>query len=805
MLTSSQVKSLVFAGLTEAQQEAAAGRFCDPPVLVNDEVAVCVNYFGKDLPDLVRKFTLSSANAILFVQGESFKLLSSPKLALDDGGLEILIGVDGTRLFHPSPISIPAKDATMRALILLLVSSDQSDPSALHFLGASRYVSDPITITGADDDDGELVAPDGELADSIAFPFPVSPEAPDFQEYKVALMPLAVPLPPGHRLDPVSFADDVGLTVLMERLQDISQQHAEWANAMLLHRKLYAGQSLHLASPAIHPAFFEGLPADETYPSTTFVMATPVSPSSAEGKDLLRRAIAARNDNIDRWFVDHPTIYQEHASRYATNAMATSAPSHVSSPSSAPAPLVYESLKDRSAKHNIARSRAITRLLLSREGTNAEGSKVLVPGQVSSMFEDAINDTAPRAVRYFVEHLTALKQAKCDSMDSVNVLTARFPPVLLTSSFVATALNAYWSTLSLQQEQGMVGHTLNFFSFAPARTSAAENKRLLDETTTALNEDLVGVAASQRTKASLQLYGGGNIASHQDLLQTIANLILVLEALDAPDHGPPPVFVTALRQLFQCLVHPDVSHWVHTFARRPEGKHLPYALAFEINNGCFVQFARFASNSTWTRAVLEGSEIPHEALSEFGAVFLLTINNWRKISMTLSLSHYSSPPSTWVSPEVLKEAAKKAAKTTEISSPSAKPAAKAGGASSSSPTAPRISPKDPLFGMVIVPDNIRHGPQLSMGKRLCLPFSTHGKLCAHGYNCTNAHVTLTKASIPDLQAIERWVLTTPNVDWALGRPKRLTEADPATTPVSPPPPPPPAQVSPPAAANHAQG
>lgn len=172
--------------------------------------------------------------------------------------------------------------------------------------------------------------------------------------------------------------------------------------------------------------------------------------------------------------------------------------------------------------------------------------------------------------------------------------------MLLTSSFVVTALNTYWSTLSLQQEQGMVGQTLNFFSFAPASTSVAESKQLIDEMTTLLNEDFVGMASSQCTKASLQLYGGGNIASHQNFLQTIAKLILVLEALDAPNQGPPPIFVTALRQMFQCLVHPDVSNWVHTFTHCPKGKHLPYALAFEINNGCFVQFAHFTTKSTWT-------------------------------------------------------------------------------------------------------------------------------------------------------------------------------------------------------------
>lgn len=86
--------------------------------------------------------------------------------------------------------------------------------------------------------------------------------------------------------------------------------------------------------------------------------------------------------------------------------------------------MVYESLKDRSAKHNITRSHAITSLLLSCEGVNAQGAKVILPGQVSSMFEDAVNDTVPRAVRYFVEHLTVLKQTKSNSMDLVNILMA---------------------------------------------------------------------------------------------------------------------------------------------------------------------------------------------------------------------------------------------------------------------------------------------------------------------------------------------------------------------------------------------
>jgi hypothetical protein len=221
------------------------------------------------------------------------------------------------------------------------------------------------------------------------------------------------------------------------------------------------------------------------------------------------------------------------------------------------------------------------------------------------------------------------------------------------------------------------------------------------------------------------------------------------------------------------------------FARRQEGKHLPYALALEINNSIFVQFTRFATSSTWTRAVLEGTEIPATALTDFRGLFDITINNWRKISSTDSLSQYSSPPSTWVPPEAAKEAAKKAAKTSENSSPSSKSIGRSGNAPSQQSAASRPSARDPTFGMIVAPDNIRHGPQLPRGKRLCLHFAIQGKACTNGYTCTNAHVTLNRTSIPDLKAIERWVTDTAQVDWAVGHPKRLGEASSARTPESP--------------------
>jgi hypothetical protein len=389
-------------------------------------------------------------------------------------------------------------------------------------------------------------------------------------------------------------------------------------------------------------------------------------------------------------------------------------------------------------------------------------------------------------------------------MDMADRLMTNFPLVVLTPSFVATALNGYWSVLPLAQETATVGNNLSFFSFAPVPTNTAEHKRQLDESTTVLNKDLVGVSTNQRTKATLQLYSGGLFCTHHNLLQGIANSTVILKVLDAPDQEP-AIFTTALRQLFQCLSDATVSRWATTFARRPESRHLPYALALEINNNIFVQLTKFATNSKWTKAVLEGTEIPATALTDFRSMFDITVNNWRKVASTDSLSHYSSPPSTYINPEVAKEAAKKAAKTSDTSSPSSKPTGRTGNTPHQQSTPSRPVARDPTFGMIIAPDNIRHGPQLPSGKRLCLHFAVQGKACTNGYNCTNAHVTLNRASIPDLKAIERWVTDTTQVEWAVGRPKRLGEASSARTPESPQVSPTPAQVSPPAAANGNQG
>jgi hypothetical protein len=211
------------------------------------------------------------------------------------------------------------------------------------------------------------------------------------------------------------------LANFLESLQDISQLHAERAAAIGLNIRLYKGQSLHLHDPPIPFAFTEELVID-TFKSDIFIRTSPVMPSSIEGRNLLHRTTAVHNNNNDRWFEANPAVYSQHASRYAIGANPNQTPTPAPG---IPAPtVVYESLKDRSAKHNIARARAITQLLLAREGINANGNQIIIPGAVSTTFEDANNDTAARAVRYVTEIVSSIIQAKSGNMDSLHGLMA---------------------------------------------------------------------------------------------------------------------------------------------------------------------------------------------------------------------------------------------------------------------------------------------------------------------------------------------------------------------------------------------
>jgi hypothetical protein len=641
------------------------------------------------------------------------------------------------------------------------------------------------------------------MGDSEAvFPFPNAALQPDqtFADTKLAALPVAVPLPPGHHVDPVRFTDEEALAVFFDRLANIGPALAEWAAAFVKAAAWWNGHSLHTPVYDVPPPFTDGLPVINPYRNRIFLPSSPLSASSTAGRELIRRLTHVKNDNIDRWFAEHPDVYQEYARRYEDLGQynADNAGVHVPPPPG-PQVVIPESLKDKTARVNIARAKTVTQLLLARASTSADGTPILVPGTLSPTFEDALQDTPSRALHSLLQYFTGLVLTKEGDLNIINTYKAKFPLGLITSAFAATYLNGYWATMPPQQEVTMVGQRLSLFTFAPMRTNTAEYQKQLEESTAIVGEDLVGTVNAHRTKASSQLFNKGAITSYQNLLATLANLLLVLEAADGPDQDGPSILVKGLEEFFVVLIRPQVRNWIEYFQRLPHGEHLPHSLAVDINNNCLIQMAQFATNANWGRAALDGTPIPASSLEGYQHLHAVVVNNWNKFSQASNLGPYLSPSSIWVSPKTAKESAKKVAKTTDTASPNSQQHRTT---SSSQSTASRTSssPGGPNsdIGMIVVPDNIRNGPQMPTGKRLCLLFSSKGRRCPNGYDCPNAHVTLTKASIPELQAIERWVDNTPNVTWSSGRPHRLGTI-PAPTPAPPPSATPVPQVSPQAA------
>jgi hypothetical protein len=251
-------------------------------------------------------------------------------------------------------------------------------------------------------------------------------------------------------------------------------------------------------------------------------------------------------------------------------------------------------------------------------------------------------------------------------------------------------------------------------------------------------------------------------------MATVANAILALIAADDPTQANESILVRGLKQLFHILSMHDVQFWVEQFTRQTTGDHLPYAIALDINNNSIVHIAQFANDAKWIQAVSQDTEIPASALDYYRSVHNSVIANLQRASGSDSLGSYQSPPGSWISPRV----AKKAAKIAETSSPSgarqqmrSAPSNQHQGTASNQSANPRGSTSNPDYGMFLVPDNIRNGPQLASGKRLCLLFAAKGRSCSNRFTCSGEHVSSRTASIPDLRTIDRWITDTVNASW----------------------------------------
>ena len=777
MLTPSEQRSLAFLSLSSAQKELAAGCFSALQAPTDDDTDRVSSYFDRDMTTTTRKFILGTSSSILFLENRVFKVISTPSMTIGRDSRQTITGHFGDKLLHPNPISISGDAATLDVLVVAKKSIDGT--SVLDALMATTY---SVTATIASED------PD---TTPITFPFPQMGADEDpmvtFENYFVSRLPVAVPLPMGHGIDPVSIDDEGAIEPFFVNLHSISPYLQEWAQAMIKTADFWEGLSLSADNLGIPDEFLEGLTEPNPMQGTIYTKSMTVDMSTSAGKSVITRVESAKNQNIDSWISNNPTIYQDTAIRYSN-------PTPIQQEAAIPTPTlpVASIVKTQADKTNEARmnkAKASMQLFLVRPGTsNVDGTDILIPSALDETYEDLLQETPRNAFRnlnmLFRTNIEGKKEK--DPMHLMYFSTI-FPYVIINAIFTAALMSGHWATEPVHVESTSLGQTLGVLTFAPTKTNTAEHKRQIDETNSILGEDLVGASSSQRTKASLTIYEGGNVGYYAQALSTIANLHAAMAVCDGPDQSTPAISMKCLMEAFCFFAQPDMKLWVERFTRGTGGEHLPYSLILDLHNS-WIHLARFATNPKYIRAVLNDEEIPASALAFYRATHSSVISKWQKAVASDTLGPYVSPPSTWVSPKV-KEQAKKTPKQTDSSTPggSKERSGSGGPPDRRQPGGTRAPGSDPNFGMIIAPDSVRNGPQLSSGKRLCLAFARKGKSCTQGYNCPHQHASTRTALISDLQTIEKWVADTPNVTWATGRPHRLNETPTGgTTPSTPP-------------------
>jgi hypothetical protein len=817
-LSLSDTRTLVYNKLNPTEQGLAAGYFGGwQAPLTEREVTDASNFFNLDLPTTMRAVSLFQAAAILYPGQNGFSILSNPTKVTDDAYQTRIVGQNGVSLITISTAELPLDDATKFIFVAVKINTDPENPSALESWASKHPITEPIIVPSHNENEEDL---------DFDFPFPESIAEPKviFKDHFIAALPCVLPLPPGHGLPSHTLYNTTEESWLsfIGRLNELSPHYAEWAIAIKNHHRHFGTPSLHtyekedkdfdpVRYEPVAKEFFNGLPKEHYCNDVVLLRPIAVNPTEPWMATVLKTLDSERNHNIDLWCAENNDRYQTLVSHLqAIQFTPTTANIGIPPPTSV---IMAESKTDQKEKARVAKAKAIIQLFLASPGTNEAGAPIVVPATLDPAFEELLPETPSRATLPLGQMIDSYRHASNNDNNNslVSNLMLHFPMGIVNNAFATALLNGHFNKYLIAQQGQVIGQQLHLLHFAPTNKGHSDYTNQVNETNAILEEELAHAVPAHRTKASGKLYAGGNVSSHRHILQTLANTLLVFSSLLPQDTPQSPYLFTYLRNYITALLTPDIQTWVETHSRPAHGKHLPYAITVDIHNTTFARLAAFAADSNNIAKVIQGVEILNTPFLGFETLRMQLIAKWSTAAIQDNLSHYSTPPATWISPDTKKEQSRKAPKTSSNASPGSArtPRDSSQQNQTTAPNQPTSTnptnntrptgSSNPDFGLLNAPDSIRHGPTLpTSGKRLCMPFAVRGRSCRNSsYTCSEAHVTTNNGSLPDYQAIDMWVNNTPNVTWTR-IPARLASATPHPTTTTPPANPPVARVTPPA-------
>jgi hypothetical protein len=136
-----------------------------------------------------------------------------------------------------------------------------------------------------------------------------------FENYYISCLPVAVPLLMGHGINPVSIDNKEAIRPFFVTLHSISSPYLqEWAQAMIKTANFCEGLSLSADNLHILDEFLEGLTEPNPMQGTIYTM---VHMTTSASKGIITHIESAKNQNIDIWISENPTIYHDTAIWYS--------------------------------------------------------------------------------------------------------------------------------------------------------------------------------------------------------------------------------------------------------------------------------------------------------------------------------------------------------------------------------------------------------------------------------------------------------------------------------------------------------
>jgi hypothetical protein len=230
--------------------------------------------------------------------------------------------------------------------------------------------------------------------------------APDLANMRVAILPLAIPLPYGHGINRISIFDGKGMMKLVEQLTNIDPCYGIWLTAMHLSLQYLEGLSLHHQSLNIHPKYFKPLEDPDQLRMEIPILLIPLIPPQGSAPQLIDAFTKVQESNMEKWLKlnENKSLYDNIMKKLAL--FFNGAPTPAGTLPSGHAPQVHvvtpTSHSDQQTKIKVKKALAFAKLLL---GDTDEGSNTFILAELSpsfvSLVETGVSSTSTSGLRDF--------------------------------------------------------------------------------------------------------------------------------------------------------------------------------------------------------------------------------------------------------------------------------------------------------------------------------------------------------------------------------------------------------------------